>query len=400
MPSKAQSKLAPFFLSLLLFGGAAACEQSHRTSPGEAAPLTPVTVQMATADALDSEVRPGGAPAALPGLAPAIPPMGRSARGEYEQNSIDVFKALAPSVVFVTNKQLRKNSWTRQTTEATIGAGTGFVWDRSGHIVTNYHVINNSNSIEVTMYDGTTLAAKFVGGDPKKDIAVLKVSAPRNLNPVSLPSASSVVEPGQKAIAIGNPFGFDHTLTVGVISAIGREMPGFGGVTIRDMLQTDASINPGNSGGPLLDSQGKLIGMNTMISGKSGDSSGVGFAVPVSAIRKTVPEIIKFGRVKRAGLGVNLFPDAQSRSRGIVGVVIDKVQRGTPAAKAGLRGLKRTRRGTYLGDVIVGINNFKVSNYDQLYNALDRFKAGDTVSVTIVRESKKMQVSLELMQLE
>lgn len=400
MPSKALSKLAPFFLSLLFFGGAAACEQSHSASAGEATPLTPVTVQMATADAVDSEVRPGGAPAALPGVAPAIPPMNRSARGEYEQNSIDVFKALAPSVVFVTNKQLRKNSWTRQTTEATIGAGTGFVWDRSGHIVTNYHVINNSNSIEVTMYDGTTLAAKFVGGDPKKDIAVLKVSALRNLNPVSLPSASSVVEPGQKAIAIGNPFGFDHTLTVGVISAIGREMPGFGGVTIRDMLQTDASINPGNSGGPLLDSQGKLIGMNTMISGKSGDSSGVGFAVPVSAIRKTVPEIIKFGRVKRAGLGVNLFPDAQSRSRGIVGVVIDKVQRGTPAAKAGLRGLKRTRRGTYLGDVIVGINNFKVSNYDQLYNALDRFKAGDTVSVTIVRESKKMQVSLELMQLE
>jgi S1-C subfamily serine protease len=166
------------------------------------------------------------------------------------------------------------------------------------------------------------------------------------------------------------------------------------------MLQTDASINPGNSGGPLLDSQGRLLGMNTMISGKSGDSSGVGFAVPVSTIRQVVPEVIKFGRVKRAGLGIAPYPDQEARARGIVGVVIDKVQRGTPAAKAGLQGLKHTRQGSFLGDVIIGINTFKVANYDQLYGALDRFKAGDTVSVTILRGSKKMQVSLELMQLE
>lgn len=335
-----------------------------------------------------------------PGATPDIPPMRSSARGEYEQNSIDVFKALAPSVVFVTNKQLRRNNWTRKTTEVKAGAGTGFIWDRRGHIVTNYHVVNQGSAFEVTMYDGTTLSAKFVGGDPMKDIAVLKVSPPKNFSPITLPPAKSIVEPGQKAIAIGNPFGFDHTLTVGVISAIGREMIGFGGVTIRDMLQTDASINPGNSGGPLLDSRGKLIGMNTMISGKSGQSSGVGFAVPVSAIRKVVPDVIKFGRVKRAGLGVTLYPDRDARANGVVGVVIDKVQRGTPAAKAGLKGLQRRRGQTMLGDVIVAINSYKVTNYDQLYNALDRFRAGDTVNVTILRGAKKTQVSLTLMQLE
>jgi S1-C subfamily serine protease len=217
---------------------------------------------------------------------------------------------------------------------------------------------------------------------------------------VTLPALKSIVEPGQKAIAIGNPFGHDHTLTVGVISAIGREMIGFGQVTIRDMLQTDASINPGNSGGPLLDSEGHLIGMNTMISGKSGDSSGVGFAVPVSAIRRAVPDIIKYGHVKRAGLGVTLYPDRNARANGIVGVVIDKVKRGTPAAKAGLQGLKTRRGQVLLGDVIVAINAYEVTNYDQLYNALDRFKVGDTVNVTVLRGAKKIKVSLKLMQLE
>jgi S1-C subfamily serine protease len=326
--------------------------------------------------------------------------MSTGARSEYEQNSIDVFKALAPSVVFVTNKQIRRNQWTRRKSEVKAGAGTGFIWDRRGHIVTNFHVVNKGTAFEVTMYDGTVLAATFVGGDPMKDIAVLKIAPPRGIRPVTLPALKSIVEPGQKAIAIGNPFGFDHTLTVGVISAIGREMPGFGGVTIRDMLQTDASINPGNSGGPLLDSEGHLIGMNTMISGTSGDSSGVGFAVPVSAIRRAVPDIIKFGRVKRAGLGVTLYPDKDARANGIVGVVIDKVKRGTPAAKAGLRGLQTRKGQVLLGDVIVGINTFKISNYDQLYNALDRYGVGDTIDVTILRGAKRTKVSLKLMQLE
>ncbi len=379
--------------SLLLLGSISGatlgCEQSH--------PPQPTASADSTAPLAATPAVPGPA---VPGPAAALPQLSSDARGAYEQNSVDVFKALAPSVVFVTNKQLKRDAWSRRAVEVTAGAGTGFVWDKRGHIVTNFHVVDKGSAFEVTLYDGTVLPATFVGGDPKKDIAVLKIAPRKSLRPVVLPSTQSIVEPGQKAIAIGNPFGFDHTLTVGVISAIGRERIGFGGVTIRDMLQTDASINPGNSGGPLLDSSGRLIGMNTMISGTAGQSSGVGFAVPASAIRKVVPEVIQFGRVKRAGLGVTLYPDTKTRANGIVGVVIDSVQRGTPAAKAGLQGLKRRRNGTMLGDVIVGINKFKVGNYDQLYTALDRFRAGDSVSVTIMREGKKMQVSLELMQLK
>ncbi len=384
MPLKARGLRAICLLPLLLLGTLAGCEKPEETAPESIAVLAP-----SAADD-HNEV----------GVAPPVAAMSTSARSEYEQNTIDVFKALAPSVVFVTNKQMRRNQWTRRDSEVKAGAGTGFIWDRRGHIVTNFHVVNKGTAFDVTMYDGTVLPAKFVGGDPLKDIAVLKIVPPRGIRPVTLPALKSVVEPGQKAIAIGNPFGFDHTLTVGVISAIGREMPGFGGVTIRDMLQTDASINPGNSGGPLLDSEGHLIGMNTMISGSTGNSSGVGFAVPVSAIRRAVPDIIKYGRVKRAGLGVTLYPDKSARANGIVGVVIDKVTRGTPAAKAGLRGLRSRRGQVLLGDVIVGINAYKVTNYDQLYNALDRFGVGDAVNVTILRGTKRTTVSLKLMQLE
>lgn len=333
--------------------------------------------------------------------ATGIAPLGPDARSEYEQNSVDVFKALAPSVVFVTNKRLRRNSWTRRVIEVKAGAGTGFIWDKRGHIVTNYHVVEDGNSFDVRLYDGTTLSAKLIGGDRHKDIAVLKIDPPSNLRPIKLLPANVEVEVGQKAIAIGNPFGFDHTLTVGVISATGREMIGFGKVTIRDMLQTDASINPGNSGGPLLDSQGHLIGMNTMIHSKSGGSSGLGFAVPVSAIRRVVPDVVRYGYVKRAVLGVKLIEDAEARANGIAsGVVIASVQRATPAAKAGLKGLL-LRRGVYvLGDIIVGINSYPVKNYNDLYSALDRFKAGDTIAVTVVRGDKKIKVSLKLKQLK
>ena len=325
----------------------------------------------------------------------SIAPLSATARSEYEQNSVDVFRRMAPAVVFVTNKQ--RNRWTNRISAA--GSGTGFIWDDKGHIVTNFHVVDKGRSFEVTLFNGETVPAKFVGGDPHKDIAVLKIEPPKKLQTISLPSASSKVDVGQKAIAIGNPFGFDHTLTIGVISAIGRNMVGFGKVTIRDMLQTDAAINPGNSGGPLLDSRGQLIGMNTMIHSKSGGSAGIGFAVPVSAIRRVVPDVIQYGRVQRAGLGIEPFDEQQARANGVKGVVIAKVGRNTPAAKAGLRGLQRRGRDIFLGDVIIGINSHKVTNYDQLYNALDRFKAGDQVTVTILRGDSKVKVPLKLMSL-
>jgi len=331
----------------------------------------------------------------LPGLAP-LPSM---ARTEYEQNSVEVFKALAPSVVFVTNKQRRRDMWSRRTAEVTAGSGTGFVWDKSGHIVTNFHVVNRGSSFEVTLYDGTTLSAKFVGGDPSKDIAVLKIETRKTLTPIRLPRPNASVDVGQKAIAIGNPFGFDHTLTVGVISATGRAMPGFGGVEIRDMLQTDAAINPGNSGGPLLDSRGQLIGMNTMISSKSGSSAGVGFAVPVAAIRRSVPDVIRYGKVKRAGIGIGTVDDQVAKANGVKGIVIAEVHRGGPAARAGLRGLRRQRGQWTLGDVIVSIDTHKVRNFDQLHNTMARYQVGDEVEVTVLRDGKAKRVRLKLIEL-
>jgi len=374
-------------LTLLLALPAGACERSEPIRPPlahESGPVEALPVRNAL---------PPSSP--VPGVSSL--PVG--ARGAYEQNSVEVFKALAPSVVFVTNKQIRRDRWSRGASEVKAGSGTGYVWDKSGHIVTNFHVVNGGSSFEVKLYDGTTLPAKFVGGDPSKDIAVLKIETRKNLKPIPLPAANEAVDVGQKAIAIGNPFGFDHTLTVGVISATGRTMPGFGGVDIRDMLQTDAAINPGNSGGPLLDSRGQLIGMNTMISSRSGSSSGVGFAVPVSAIRNTVPEVIRVGNAKRPGLGIQLVDDNIAKANGVDGIVIAEVQRGTPAARAGLRGLQKRRGETFLGDVILAVNATRVRDYKQLRKALARFHVGDQVELTILRDNVEKRVRLKLMEL-
>ena len=286
--------------------------------------------------------------------------------------------------------------------EVPAGSGTGFVWNRKGHIVTNYHVVapegRGRTTYTVTLYNRKSYEAQLVGGEPNKDIAVLKIAAPENeLTPIRVLEAGRKLDVGQKTIAIGNPFGLDHTLTTGVVSALGREVEGYGGVSIRDMIQTDASINPGNSGGPLLDSSGALIGMNTMIFSKSGSSAGIGFAVPVSTIRRIVPQIIEFGRAKRAGLGIRLLPDRYATRAGIQGVIVGEVVEGSPAATAGLRGLQRNALGALLiGDVIVGINEHKVKDYDDLYNALDRYRVGDEVTVKIMRDGKLTSVKVQL----
>jgi S1-C subfamily serine protease len=217
-----------------------------------------------------------------------------------------------------------------------------------------------------------------------------------------LPSDKKLhLEVGQKAIAIGNPFGLDHTLTVGVISALGRSVEGVGGVTIRDMVQTDAAINPGNSGGPLLDSGGRLIGMNTAIYSKSGASAGVGFAVPVSSIQRVVPQIIKGGQAETVGLGIRIDPEQRlERRAGVRGVIVMAVEPAGPAEKAGLRGLENTPRGMVLGDVIVGIDQTKIDDYDDLYNALDSHRAGDIAKVKVRRgkEIIELEATLALVQ--
>src|SRR5262249_32861404 len=257
--------------------------------------------------------------------------------------------------------------------EIPAGSGSGFVWDENGNVVTNYHVVEGARSLTVTFHNQQTFEARIAGVEPRKDIAVLSVNAPKNLlKPVRFMKHADL-EVGQKTIAIGNPFGLDHTLTTGVVSALGRQVQGIGGVTIRDMIQTDAAINPGNSGGPLLDSSGRLIGMNTIIYSKSGSSAGIGFAVPVSTIQRVVPQIIKNGRAEQLGLGVQVDPSGRLEQRlGMRGVVVLDVMPGSPAARAGLHGVTQSLGGLTLGDVIVGIDDQKVGSFDDLYSALDQ----------------------------
>jgi S1-C subfamily serine protease len=318
---------------------------------------------------------------------------------DYEQNNIQVFRSMAPATVFVTQKRRVQDYWSMRTSEVESGTGSGFVWDDKGHIVTNYHVVANANTLEVTLYDGTSLPAKFVGGDPNKDVAVLRIDptkAKSKLTAISHLAKDEKLEVGQTTIAIGNPFGLDHTLTVGVVSALGREVKGYGGTTIRGMIQTDASINPGNSGGPLLDRHGHLMGMNTMIFSKVGQSSGIGFAVPSPILRRVVPQIIEHGKPQRVGLGVDLVSDAMARRAGIRGVVINQVFRGSPAAAAGLRGIQRTPRGTFAGDIIVGVDGEKVETFDDLYNALDGRNPGDVAKIHLLRGDSEIEVEITL----
>jgi S1-C subfamily serine protease len=263
--------------------------------------------------------------------------------------------------------------------------------------VTNFHVIQDGVEFLVTLSNQEQRQAKLVGKDESMDIAVLKLEGNlAELFPVT-PGTSRDLEVGQKVIAIGNPFGFDYTVTKGIVSALGRRILGAGNVTIRDMIQTDASINPGNSGGPLLNSAGELIGMNTVIYSPSGGSSGVGFAVPIDIIKKIVPEIIRTGRVSRPGLGVSFVPDEYARRARIVGAVLMEVQAGTPAYEANLRGVSRDRFGrTFVNDVITAVDKTPVKSYDDLFTALEGYKIGDRVSLTVERNDQTRRVVFTL----
>lgn len=320
---------------------------------------------------------------------------------EDEKNTIEVVKKAQNSVVFITNIQLVRGffSWTEEAVPR--GSGSGFIWDEQGHIITNYHVIEDGDLFNITLPNQEERQAKLIGKEPNKDIAVLKIEGNlRGLFPIKV-GTSSNLQVGQKVIAIGNPFGFDHTVTTGIVSALGRSMPGAGGVTIRDMIQTDAAINPGNSGGPLLNSAGELIGMNTMIVSPSRSSSGIGFAIPVDTIKKIVPQIIKYGRVIRPGLGLSLLSDRYGQRLGIKGGVIYEVPVDTEAYQKGLRGLTRDRRGRLvIQDIIKEIDGKKVRSYDDLYNLLDDYKIGDRVTLTVERDGKTRKVELTLVRVD
>ena len=390
---------------LLMLPGANQCSTHAAPEPTTveiARPAPPVAALAATPvlAPTTAPTSPVVAPSLAPTSTPTVRPPSPSARLEAERNVIDVFKAAAPATVFVTQKRMVRD-WSMRALEVPAGTGTGFLWDSAGHVVTNYHVVDSGRAqgrYSVTLHSQKTYDAELLGGDPNKDIAVLRlINCDEPLTPLPVLPVGEKLEVGQTAIAIGNPFGLDHTLTTGVISALGREVQGYGGVTIRDMIQTDASINPGNSGGPLLDSGGYLIGMNTMIFSKTGSSAGIGFAVPVSAVRRVVPQVIQTGRVEIPGIGIEPLPDHYAARAGIAGVVITRVFPGSPAQLAGLRGLQQDRRGEILlGDIIVGIDDLAVADFDDLYNAFDRFKVGDEVAVKLIREGRPVVVKLRL----
>ncbi|GAB4339734.1 MAG: trypsin-like peptidase domain-containing protein [Desulfobulbaceae bacterium] len=319
---------------------------------------------------------------------------------EDEKTTIELFRNASPSVVYITSIALRRNLFSLNIYEIPQGTGSGFIWDREGRIVTNYHVISDANRIEVTLADHTTWKGVLLGAAPDRDIAVLQISAPRDkLAPIAI-GDSETLQVGQKVFAIGNPFGLDQTLTTGVVSALGREISSATGRTIHDVIQTDAAINPGNSGGPLLDSAGRIIGVNTAIYSPSGGSAGVGFAVPINEVNRVVPQIIRTGRVIRPGLGISMANPRLAEELGIEGILIVNVQPGSAAEKAGLRGTRQVFDGIVLGDIIRKVNGVEVRDYNDLRDELERYEVGEAVTLEILRDDKVMQVEVLLEPLE
>jgi len=319
-----------------------------------------------------------------------------------ENATIEVFERVSPSVVFIKNASLQWDWFSTYVYEVPQGAGSGFIWDNDGHIVTNFHVIYQANKIEVILSDQKSYKAKIVGVAPNHDLAVLKIKAPKELlKPVPIGN-SKALRVGQKALSIGNPFGLDYSLTTGVVSALGRSIRSIGGRKIHDVIQTDAAINPGNSGGPLLDSTGNLIGVSTMIYSPSGASAGIGFAIPVDIVKRVVPQLIQYGKVKRAGLGVLLVPDNYRKRIGVKGAMILEFQKGSAADKAGLKVTSRNSFGEIIfGDVIISADDQPINNNEDLVDYLDRNKGiGDKVNLRFLRDKKEYGTTVILQELK
>jgi S1-C subfamily serine protease len=321
-----------------------------------------------------------------------------------EKKTIELFETSAPSVAFITTRIQQIDLWTRNVFEVPQGTGSGFLWDGEGHVVTNFHVVQDAarrgGSAQVTLGDDD-FDATVVGVARDQDLAVLRISAPREkLVPIRIGSSRGL-RVGQHVYAIGNPFGLDHTLTTGIVSALGRTIQAANGSTIFDVIQTDAAINPGNSGGPLLDSGGRLIGVNTAIFSPSGASAGIGFAVPVDTVNRIVPELIRHGMVTRPVLGVYLdgqLSGAVTRRLGVQGALIRDVSPGGGAEEAGLRGTRRGQRGIIPGDIVQEIDGKEVGSVGDLLGRLGSYRPGDTVTLTVWREGETRQVQVRLQQ--
>ncbi len=320
-----------------------------------------------------------------------------------ERVNVSVYEQCNRSVVNINTKGVR---------EATVfmidipteGSGSGSVIDKAGHILTNFHVVENAREIEVTLYDGSTFRAELVGQDPSTDVAVIRIHAPETLLFPLLLGDSSRLRVGQRVFAIGNPFGLERTLTTGIVSSLNRSLPARNGRTMKSIVQIDAAINPGNSGGPLLDSQSRLIGMNTAIASRTGQNAGVGFAVPASSIARVVPQLIQNGRVIRPEIGITMVFETER------GLLVAKLAPNGPAERAGLRGPRivreRRRQGPFVAeyetidrsaaDLIVGVDGKKVTSADQFLSEIESKHPGDRVIVDVVREGKVVEIPVVL----
>ncbi|HMV53050.1 MAG TPA: trypsin-like peptidase domain-containing protein [Rhodocyclaceae bacterium] len=339
------------------------------------------------------------------GLAEANSPVPRrvTPRGPFtaeENATVDTFRRVSPSVVYITTLDRVINPFTMNVREVPRGTGSGFVWDELGHIVTNYHVIAGARGAQVRLSDQRGFDAELVGASPENDLAVLRVKVPEK-RPAPIPLGSSRdLLVGQRVLAIGNPFGFDHTLTTGVISALDRTIEGEDERPVSHLIQIDAAINPGNSGGPLLDSAGRLIGVNTAIFSPSGASAGIGFAVPADTVNRVVPEIIAFGHYRRPTLGINVIDrvsEVVTQQLGVKGALIVEVEPKTPAAEAGIRPARQLRDGSIVpGDIVQRIDGEAVDTAASIERALDAKKVGDNVTLELLRDGKPLQLRLRM----
>jgi S1-C subfamily serine protease len=330
-------------------------------------------------------------------------PRAITARGDLagdELATIEIFERASPSVVFISTRQRVVDPWSRNVLSEESGNGSGFFWDDLGHVVTNNHVIEDTSEARVGLNDGRSYRAVLVGASAAHDLAVLRINVPIDRPPPVPVGTSADLRVGQKVFAIGNPFNLDYTLTSGLVSALDRSLPIQRGVAIEHLIQTDAAINPGNSGGPLLDSAGRLIGINTAIVSPSGAYAGIGFAVPVDTVNRVVPQLIAKGRYIRPSLGVSVDVDMNrviTKQLGISGVLVLRVSRDSGAERAGLRGTRVDGRGDVIpGDVILAVDDTRVTSVSELLSVLEGYRVGDTVSVRIWRSGKEQRLAVVL----
>ena len=313
--------------------------------------------------------------------------------------TIEIFQQTGPSVVYITTLTDTLNFWTRDITRIPRGTGSGFIWDRYGHIITNYHVLDGASVIKIQLSDQRTFDAQFIGASPDHDLAVLRIPIhPQMPQPLPI-GTSDDLKVGQMTYAIGNPFGLDKTLTTGVVSALNRSLHANNGSIIEGLIQTDAAINPGNSGGPLLDSAGRLVGINTAIYSPSGAYAGIGFAVPVDTVNRIVPQIIAHGNYQRPKLGITINEEINqmiTKQLGTSGVAVIEVKPNSSAYKSGLKGITLFNNNIVSGDVIIGIDQYTIENTKKLFSTLEKYSIGDSITLKVIRNNQEKKILLIL----